>query len=827
MRSHRRSLCLLGLTLTLLAVVAPLARSQTAPAQKRKLVVWGIAPSTDDKTQDAIVHAFERIHPDIQVDLLGMGAGNMDPQKLMTAIVGNVAPDVINEDRFTLSDWASKGAFRPLDDLIARDIGKDPLCPRESQYYPAPWHEAMFDGKVYGIPTGADDRVLYYNKKIFRDEADKLRAAGCDPTRPPRTWSELLKYGRALTEWNPDGTLKRIGFAPNFGNVWLYMYAFQTNANFISADGRKCTMATPAAEEALKFIVQGYDNLKRDPNSPVSGYELSKSCESGFLNHENDAFILGRVAMKIDGDWTLGEPLARYGSSLDFGTAPPPVPDDRYNRVGAYAHEPDRFVTWCGGYAHAIPRGAHNVQDAWTFIKFADSTQGRIIAATAQQAWEHHLGRMFVTRMQANREANLILFDKFRPTVAKFAEALKQHIDLLPVGRIRPATFVAQVLWNDHTSAMEQACYHKASPHEALLTAQNDVQRELDAYFDKDNYPKVDLNIPMYGAIGLTLLGVIVAVTWFMRLRIGKLARNEAKWAYLFVSPWLIGFLALTLGPMLASLFFSFTQYDVLNDAHWIGVKNYADMFGADHVRIAKAFGNAFYLAGIGVPLGISTGLAIALLLNTANKGMRFYRTLFYMPAIVPTIASAVLWTWVLTPDANKGLINSFWTHTLTPWLGVTPPAWLNSADWSKNALIVQGVWGAGSGMLLWLAGLKGVSSTLYEASGIDGASPKQQFWKITFPQLSSIIFFNSVMGFIGAMQEFDRSYAMKPSSDGPIGPDDSLLTPVYVLFQNGFAFFKMGYASAVAWLIFAIILILTFIQFSLQRRWVHYEADR
>ena len=156
-----------------------------------------------------------------------------------------------------------------------------------------------------------------------------------------------------------------------------------------------------------------------------------------------------------------------------------------------------------------------------------------------------------------------------------------------------------------------------------------------------------------------------------------------------------------------------------------------------------------------------------------------------------------------------------------------TTPTWLQSADWAKNALILQGLWGAGSGMLLWLAGLKGVSTTLYEASGIDGATPRQQFWNVTFPMLTPIVFFNSVMGFIGAMQEFDRQYVMKPSKDGPIGPDDALLTPVYHLFRNGFAFFKMGYASSLAWLIFVVIMVLTFTQFRLQDRWVHYETDK
>jgi multiple sugar transport system permease protein len=138
-----------------------------------------------------------------------------------------------------------------------------------------------------------------------------------------------------------------------------------------------------------------------------------------------------------------------------------------------------------------------------------------------------------------------------------------------------------------------------------------------------------------------------------------------------------------------------------------------------------------------------------------------------------------------------------------------------------------MGLWGAGSGMILWLAGLKGVPSTLYEAAAIDGASPRQQFWSVTFPMLTPIIFFNAVMGFIGAMQEFDRMYVMKPSAEGPVGPDNSLLTPVFQLFQNGFAFFKMGYASSLAWMIFAIIVLLTLFQWRLAPRWVHYEGER
>ncbi len=797
--------------------------AQAQEHKKRDLVIWGISFGPDTKGSEAIVREFSRRHPDVNVRILSMGAGTMNPQKLMTSIVGNVAPDVISQDRFSISDWASRGAFQPLDEFIARDKGKDPLCPHKEQYYDAVWREGSYNGKVYGIPTGADNRILYYNKAIFREKASELRAAGLDPDRAPRTWTELLKYGKVLTEVNSQtGQFKRVGFLPNFGNAWLYMYAFQNNANFMSdrdgIPGRICTMDTPEAAEALKFIVDGYDQ--------IGGYEKAKAFESGFLSNENDPFVLGKVAMKIDGDWILNS-LSRYGPSLEIGVAPPPVPDDRYNHRGRFANEKETFITWVGGFCYAVPKGARNVQDGWEYIKFATSTEGRLLQDKAQKEWEQLRGRAFIPRQEGSMEANEAIFKTFKPADPKFATALRQHIDLMPFGRIRPVTFVGQTLWDNHVKAMEKACYHKATPKEALLAAQQVVQRDLDASFDKEKYPVIDLGIPLKVGVGIGLLTLGIFIFIFLQKKMGRLERTEAWWAYLFVSPWLFGFLLLVIGPMIASLFFSFTQYDVLNEARWVGLKNYQDLGGADWPNVAKGLGNAVFLAALTVPLSLAVGLAIALLLNQATKGMRFYRTFFYMPAIVPGVASAVLWTWVLTPDPNKGLLNAGWQQIITPLLGIAPPGWVQSADWSKNALVVMSMWAAGSGMILWLAGLKGISSTLYEAASIDGANPRQTFWSITFPQLSPIIFFNAVMGFIGAMQEFDRIYIMKPSSDGPVGPDDSLLTPVYLLFNNGFAYFKMGYSSAIAWLIFGIILVLTFTQFKLAPRWVHYENDK
>ena len=204
---------------------------------------------------------------------------------------------------------------------------------------------------------------------------------------------------------------------------------------------------------------------------------------------------------------------------------------------------------------------------------------------------------------------------------------------------------------------------------------------------------------------------------------------------------------------------------------------------------------------------------------------MAFYRTAFYIPSIVPAIASAVLWMWVLAGDPNKGLINALWKQTFTVWFDIVPPGWFGVPEWSKPGLIVQGLWGAGGGMILWLAGLQGIPVSLQEAASIDGAGTLSKFKNITLPLLSPYIFFNLIMGTIGAIQEFDRVYVMA-GGDGGSGPGDSLLMPVLLLFNNAFRYFKMGYASALAWIIFIVILVLTLLQWAGQKKWVHYEGD-
>lgn len=802
--THRRVAPIVAVLLLSLLAARP-----AAPAERIKLVVWGMQSGPETAGLDAQVAEFERRNPDVKVSLLSMGAGNMNPQKLMTAVVGGVPPDVIAQDRFTIGDWASRGTFQPLDTFLAAEKGaSDPI--RAENYYPAAWNEAIYRGSVYAIPTGIDDRLLFYNRGMFR-------RAGLDPDRPPRTWEELLDYAKKLTKLNPDGTYQHIGFIPNYGNSWLYLYSWQNGGEFMTPDGRTCTLSSPENEGALAYMVKAYDAL--------GGYDKVSIFQSGFQPNEQDPFFTDKIGMVVNGSWVVGN-IARYAPDLDFAVAPAPVPAERLRGEGRFAGQPP-YLTWTGGFSLAIPVGARNPDAAWRFIQWMSSTEAYRISSRAQKAYNESKGRPFVFALTANRKINEVLLREFPPESPRLLAAQRAFIDMLPFARYRPVTFVGQSLWDAHVRAFERAVAHAQEPAGALAEQDALVQKELNKAFQRESLPRFSFLLPALIIGALAVIGLAVAV-WQIRRRVGHspMARSEALAGYLMIAPWLLGFLVLTAGPIIASIFFAFCDYDVLHPPRYVGLSNFQTLFTDDRELILKAFGNAAYLSIIGIPLGMATGLAIAMLLNMKVRGMTWYRTAFYIPSIVPAIASAVLWAWILAGDPNKGLLNALWKSTLTDWFGILPPGWFGVAEWAREGLILQGLWGAGGGMILWLAGLQGVPQSLYEAARIDGAGGWSQFRHVTLPMLSPYIFFNLIMGTIGALQEFDRVYVLA-GGQGGYGPLDSLLVPVLYLFTNAFRYFKMGYASAIAWVIFVVILTLTLLQWQAQKYWVHYEVDK
>jgi multiple sugar transport system permease protein len=300
-----------------------------------------------------------------------------------------------------------------------------------------------------------------------------------------------------------------------------------------------------------------------------------------------------------------------------------------------------------------------------------------------------------------------------------------------------------------------------------------------------------------------------LAKPWRRTLR-GK----EALSFYLFILPWAVGFFLFTLGPIVASLLLSFARYDMILPARFVGLANFRELF-QDPLFYTSLY-NTLYIAVLAVPLGLISSFFIAILLNRELRGMAVYRTLYYIPSIVPAVASASLWLYLLQPQ--WGLINGF-----IEFFGIDGPGWLASEIWSKPAIIMMMVWGSGGTMVIYLAALQDISQSLYEACEIDGGNWLAKFRYVTLPLMTPTIFFTLVMSIIGTFQVFSAIFVL---TDGMGGPVNSTLVYLIYLYRNAFSFFRMGYASSMAWILFVIILALTWAQFKTASLWVYYEVE-
>jgi multiple sugar transport system permease protein len=295
--------------------------------------------------------------------------------------------------------------------------------------------------------------------------------------------------------------------------------------------------------------------------------------------------------------------------------------------------------------------------------------------------------------------------------------------------------------------------------------------------------------------------------------RMSPARRRDFGNGLLFTSPWLIGTLIFTIYPIFASVYFSLTDYSVLKAPRWVGLANYVELFTKD-IFFPKSMINTLYYAALSLPLGLVASVALALLLNKKLFGMSVYRTIFYLPNILPTVAMSILWIWLLNP--NYGLFNS-----ILKSFGLRGVPWLTSPIWSKPSFVLMSLWGIGGSMVIYLAGLQDIPQHLYEAADLDGANGLQKMLNVTLPMLTPTIFFNLVMGLIGVFGFFTQAFIM---TNG--GPLDSTLFYMLYLYRNAFMYFKMGYASAMAWILFVIVVSLTLLVFKSSGRWVYYGGS-
>ncbi len=298
--------------------------------------------------------------------------------------------------------------------------------------------------------------------------------------------------------------------------------------------------------------------------------------------------------------------------------------------------------------------------------------------------------------------------------------------------------------------------------------------------------------------------------------------RRDTLTALLFISPWLVGLAAFTLYPLAASLYYSFTDFDVLSEPVWIGMGNYADMAG-DAVFWKSLYNTLFY-AAFAIPLGLVLSFLVAVLLNQTARGRSVFRTLFFLPSIVPLVAVAMIWMYVF--NGGFGLLN----HALGPVLiavnavlgtDLRPPNWMADPYLTKPTLILAGLWQIGGTVVIFLASLQDVPRSLYESAELDGAGPARRLWHITVPLVSPVIYFNLIIGIINALQFFVTPFILMP--DG--ATDRSALMYTVYLYDNAFRYNQMGYASAMAWVMFLLIVVLTWLATKLSRRHIYYAG--
>lgn len=292
--------------------------------------------------------------------------------------------------------------------------------------------------------------------------------------------------------------------------------------------------------------------------------------------------------------------------------------------------------------------------------------------------------------------------------------------------------------------------------------------------------------------------------------------RREAVTGYLFISPWLIGFLVFFAGPILASLVLSFTRWNIVGDPQWVGFDNFVTIFTQD-VRFKKAVEVTLTYSIFYLPLEVLCGIGLALLMNLKLRGIGVFRTLFYMPSVVPQVAAALVWVWML--NQRYGVIN-----TLLGGIGVEGPNWLGNPSYVLPSLILIALWGIGGSAIIYLAGLQNIPEVLYEAATVDGANAMQKFFRITLPLLTPTMFFQLVLGLIGVFQTFTPAFIAAGETGGPL--QSGLFYMLYI-YNRGFVSLRMGYASALAWILTVFILFITIIVLRSSQYWVYYESDR
>jgi len=736
------------------------------------LSYWEKWTSFEGEAMRRVVEAFNESQEHVSVEL--MTVSEMD-RKLLVAIAGNDPPDIAGLWSWALVPYAQKGALTCLDDYAQREgITRD-------QYIGAYWDQCLYQGSLFALPSVPASIALHWNKDLFE-------AAGLDPDVPPATLAELDDMARRLTLRNDQGKIIQMGFLPPEPGWWNWAWGYWFGGSLWDGEA----LLTPDSPENIAAYewVQGY--------AKEYGLQSVDNFRGGFGNFSSpqNAFLCGKVAMVLQGVW-MSNFIDEYAPQMKgrWGAAPFPSAIDGLSDVTII--EEDILV---------IPKGARYPNEAFQFLAFVNSQKGSELLAMGQKKFPplKEISPSFVSSHP-------------NPFIQVFIDLAKSPNAYTPpmIG-----------IWNEYgdeiNARFEEIWLQQISPAEGLRNVRERMQGKLDRELARERIVSHLVLGPVRTSTRLSgkriyyILGVLLTIcfllVWPYLHRNGPTRRSvQLRNGLLFVSPWILGFLIFVAYPVAASLYYAFTDFSVLMPAVFVGFTNFMDLF-EDEV-FWKSTINTFYYALFALPMGMVTALALALLLNNNVRGMTVYRTIFLLPALVPLVALAILWMWIL--NSQYGVLNSILSS-----LGLHGPSWLNDTRWSKPAIILTGLWGVGQSMVIYLASLQDVPQELYEACELDGGGSAQKIWHVTIPMISPVIYFSLVMGIIGTLQIFAVPYIMTGG-----GPARSTLFYSMYLYDNAFRYLRMGYACAMAWILFVAIVVLTLIATRFSSKHIHYAA--
>ncbi|MEZ6190397.1 MAG: extracellular solute-binding protein [Phycisphaerales bacterium] len=759
----------------------------------RAWVRWNLAHN-DTRTELTILHwgdndeiaivqtlvdAFEAEHPDIRVKRLH---ASDYPTKINTMFAAGTPPDLFYLPAEEVPKFAGMGLAAPIDDMIANDVkatGEDWI----SDFFKVIVDAYRFkDGEIgvgplYGIPKDFTPMLMYANLNLFKRAGVRVPYDGW-------TWDEFDDAMQKISALqDPNGEVYGAVIA-SWALVLRDVIWSHGGDYFKGSDFFDVTLDNPEGIAAL-------ERIRRMRFDDKTAFNAASGVDAQVLGEQE--FYTGRIGVVGPiGRWRV--PRFRSIDTFQWDVIPMP------HTPGVPQSSAIATTAW------AMSSTTRHPDEAFKLMKFFCGPAGQKLTA---------LSGLAVPCIRSVAESDDFLQPGQEP---KNARLFVDLIDISRIGQLPAGSEFIRILQDetDRSIRLNQQSAAQAAEH-----VQQRWLAELASPLRNRSYPKM-----AWGAvIGATAAGLFIVVAllffWLRREKLGAIDRAQERAGWVFISPWIIGFLVLTFGPMLVSLLLAlsrWTSMQPLGEAEFVGLGNFGHMVEYDASFLKSVWVTTYY-ALLAVPCGQVLALLVAVLMNQKVRGIAFYRTVFFVPSVVSGVALATLW--VMMFDNQKGIINRVLEPVLSV-VGLHAPDWFGvDAEWfAIPAYVIMALWGVGAGMVIYLAGLKGISESLYEAARIDGAGRVRAFFNVTLPQLSPLIFFNLVMGIIGSFQVFTQVYVM---TNG--GPGNATLVYVLKLYREAFEYHKMGYASAMAWVLFLVLLALTGVVVKTSKSWVHYEG--